>query len=780
MKMFYENEAAIWEEALPLGNGQIGAMVWSGVFNEKISLNDDTLWSGYPNCTHAPDVTEHFLKAQEMAMSGKYNESQDYIETFLTGPFTQSYLPLGELLLDMKNNDSNMYDYSRFLDLESAIASMSYYQDDTCFTREYFTSAPDKALIIKLSANKTGAISFAARFTCQLCSSINAIGNRLILKGSAPSAVRPSYSMGENPVVYEKDPAKQGMDFVAIADFEVSGGNISIEENKLIVEDADQVTIRFCCRTSYKDAFSSPKLNGTPYLINCKNDLNECLSYDYLTLRERHINDYQKLYKRVEINLGEGDINTSLPKRLESWETSEKDLGLFALLFQFGRYLMISGSRKGTIPLNLQGIWNPYLHPPWSSNYTLNINTEMNYWPAEVTNLSECHEPLFDFIKTLSITGATVAKQYFNAGGFTVNHNSDLWGASNPVGESSKGCACYAFWPLAGGWLSSHVFEHYLYTMDLDFLMETAWPILKSAAQFFLDVLVEDVDGSLIFSPSTSPENHFIYKKVCSVSKTTTMTNGIIREVLTNTIYCCNLLKNTAIDTEIICKKSYDALNKLPHYKIGSKGELLEWSEEYPEAEPWHRHTSHLYPLFPGKEIKANTPLGDACERTLDLRGEEATGWALAWRISLWTRLYKGERAFSCLKKQLRPAKENIGGCYPNLFGAHPPFQIDSNFGATAGIAEMLMQSHWDIVNSHGTIHILPALPRAISNGYIKGLRARGGISVSIYFLSGKLEKVELSLDEHLLAKELTLIYGDTKETVVLNPSEIKVWVCTN
>jgi len=772
--LWYDNEASIWEEALPLGNGRIGAMVWSGVNAEKISLNDDTLWSGYPKDVGIVNDARHYEKARALAMAGKYRDAQDYIESHLLGPFTQGYLPLGELTLEMDGGGAGFSDYKRVLDLEKAVVSVSYMKNCIRYERECFVSAPDQAFVMRISADKPCAISLKALISCQLRSTIHANGNRLTLEGVAPSIARPNYSLGDNPIVYDSEPAKQGMDFIGIADFEVTGGEIYADGEYIRIENADQVVVRFCCRTGFNGPFRSPKIDGAPYADNCNNDLNGSLAYDYSALRERHLTDYQRLYKRMDIFFSHdrGAIeDVPLPARLSNWESSENDPALFALLFQFGRYLMISGSRPGTIPLNLQGIWNPHLNPPWSSNYTLNINAEMNYWPVESANLSECHEPLFDFINTLRITGAKIAKAHYNAGGFTVNHNSDLWGAANATGENTEGSARYAFWPLAAGWLSAHVFDHYLYTLDTNFLRETAWPVLLDAARFYLDVMTEDTDGSLIFAPSTSPENDFIYNgRYCCVSKTTTMTTAIIRETLSNVMKCRDLLDIP--DLSDFFQAVAATLQRLPVYQIGAEGQLLEWSEDLPEYEPTHRHTSHLYPLYPGHEIKPKTVLGDACVRTLDLRGEEATGWALAWRISLWARLHEAERAFACLKKQLRPATKTEGGCYPNLFGAHPPFQIDSNFGATAGIAELILQSHWDTHKSEGRIHLLPALPKALSDGYVKGLRARGGVTVSVFFAGGELQKAELTLDKNLPAAQFEIIYIGAKQTKYLSPGE--------
>ena len=775
MLMQYDKQAMIWEEALPLGNGRIGAMVWSGVETEKISLNDDTLWSGHPVNLDLPDKSAHFKKARDLAMAGKYDEVQDYIEAHMLGPYTQGYLPLGDLLMEMDSDGSNATNYARNLDLDKAIVSASYQQEDVTYKRECFVNAPHQVMVMRISANKPAAISFKARFACQLRSKSKADKNRLILKGVAPSIARPSYSLGDNPLIYNPAPEKQGMEFIAVADFEVRGGKYHQDGEALVVECADEIIIRLCCRTSFNGPFRSPKLEGAPYVENCEKDLLGCLSVGYKSLLNEHIEDYQQLYNRVEISFGgQSQLeNTPLPKRLANWHKAEEDPALIALLFQYARYLMISGSRPGTVPLNLQGIWNPHVHPPWSSNYTININTEMNYWPAESVNLSECHKPLFDLLHILRKTGAASAKSGYGAKGYMAGHNSDIWGLANLVGEGKKGNAVYAFWPVAAGWLSAHAYEHYLYTLDRKFLQEDAWPIIKEAAAFYLDVLTEDTDGTLIFAPSTSPENSFIFNENRqAISKTATMTTAIIRETLENTLHCCEVL---GLDDDIAAKAA-SAVKRLPGYKIGAKGQFMEWSEDLPEAEPAHRHTSHLYPLYPGRDIKPGTPLGDACARTLDLRGEEATGWAIAWRICLWARLHEAKRAFDCLKKQFRPATDRNGGCYPNLFGAHPPFQIDSNFGAAAGIVEMIMQSFWLGGDDVPEIHLLPALPTALGNGYVQGLRAKGGITVSVYFEGGKLQKAEFVLDAHLPAKEIAVKYNGTVETLHLQPG-IEAWI---
>jgi len=780
--LWYEQEARQWEEALPLGNGRIGAMVYSGVKTEKLCLNDDTLWSGYPKDHNIPDGAKHYKIAQNLALQGKYDEAQKHIESYMLSKNSERYLPMGDLILEMENFDTEVTAYRRELDLETATHTLTYVQNGIEFIRESFISTPDQVLVMRLTTNTPGSLNLIAKMECQLHhqvittrSSRNFYQNPSEVSATAQPPVGAKNEFLFAPLHNESslmlngiaeghnepDPAKQGIKFAVIANFTITDGTIGQENSTLCIKNATEIVIHLCCRTNFVNPFIPPSLANLPYLEDVKKDIQNASAIDFITLKSRHIVDYQTLYNRVNIDFGKSNSHIPTPKRLDGWDKPDEDPGLFALLFQYGRYLMISGSRPGTQPLNLQGIWNPHFYAPWSSNYTTNINAEMNYWPAEITNLPECHEPLIDFIQNLRTTGAKTAKVHYNASGFTIHHNSDIWAMATPV-EPVEGGARWAFWPLGAGWLSAHVFGHYQYNMDKRYLETIAYPIIKDAARFFLDVLVEDEDGTLIFAPSTSPENDFEYAGgAYSVSKTTTMTAAIIRETLQNAVNCCTIL-NT--DMEFLAEAK-TALDRLPAYKIGSRGELFEWNEELPEHEPSHRHTSHLYPLYPGYEITPNTPLAAACARTLELRGEESTGWALAWRICLYARLLDKERAFSFLQKQVRPCEGWRGGCYPNMLGSHPPFQIDSNFGATAGIAELLLQSP-----RPGVVHLLPALPKELSTGYVKGLRAKGGVTVNIIFEQGKIKKAELVLDNHLPANDFIVMYNETEQTAHLEP----------
>lgn len=770
MELWYKEPAAYWEEALPLGNGRLGAMVWSGVEREKISLNEDSLWSGYPQSHDIPGAADYYAQARRLAGEKKYAEAQELIERNVLGQYTQSYLPLGELILDMGRPEGEVEEYRRSLDIEKAVCSLRYRAGDVGYTRETFVSAPDQALVMRITADQPGRISLKAGFTCQLRAEVSTDGNLMVLDGLAPSQVDPSYVSSPDPVIYEEDPKKKGMRFCAMLAVVPEGGTVTALPEGIEVAGADSVTLFLTARTSFNGPFCQPFLEGKPYREICGKEIQAVQKADYADLVARHIEDYQTYFNRVRLDLGPGRDDLPTLERLAEWD-KDVDPGRYALLFQYGRYLLISSSRPGTLPANLQGIWNQHLRAPWSSNYTININTEMNYWAAETVNLPEMHEPLMDFLYRLRTSGAETARIHYDARGFVAHHNSDIWCLSNPVGNHGKGTAVYAFWPLSAGWLSAHAYDHYLFSGDKEFLRQTGYPIIRDAARFFLDVLTENADGELIFTPSTSPENNFLYGgKRCAVCETTTMTMAIVRETLENAAACCRILD---VDPEFLAEAS-QALDRLPSYRIGKRGELLEWNEELEESEPTHRHTSHLYPLYPGRQITPEeTPeLAAACRRTLDLRGDESTGWALAWRISLWARLRDGERAYRVLKKQLRPISADKsmnytagGGSYPNMFGGHPPFQIDSNFGTCAGIAELLLQS------TEESLTLLPALPKAFETGEVSGLRTRVGATVDIHFKDGKLEKAVLT-GTRPEKREFTVCYGGNKKRITLAKGE--------
>lgn len=773
IKLWYEEPAREWTEALPLGNGRIGAMAFSIPDRDVFMLNEDSLWSGYPRDGNVSDAHLHYPKAVELIMDEKYKEASDFIEDHLLGKYSEAYMPLGNLKLDFLDIDKDkVTNYKRSLSLNDALLRTEFEHEGIRYEREAFISYPDQSMVIRLRADKDNSINCKIYFDSPLKHEIGSENKSLYLDGICPSHSKPNYIQSDNPIVYEEDDTKKGISYRALAILDNRSGIISEDGGGLLLEGADELVIKLFTRTSFNGFDKHPHLEGKDYKANLDKDILKIkgLSYDELLLR--HLDDYRKLYNRVELDLGPDKLN-SIPtdKRLEDFQISQDDKGLYELIFQYGRYLMIAGSRRGSQPLNLQGIWNKELRPPWSSNYTLNINTEMNYWPAEKCNLSELHEPLFDLIDDLRVTGSRTAKIHYGARGFTAHHNTDLWRLSNPVGDLNRGTAGYAYWPLAAGWLCQHLYEHYEYSLDEEFLSDRAYPAIREAAIFFLDTLVKDDRGYYIMAPTTSPENAFIHGgESVKVSKTATMTIAIIKEVFSNLIKISDIL---GLEDDII-DEVRDKHNRLYPYELGSKGQLLEWEEEFDEPEPHHRHISHIYPLFPGYDINMlDTPkLAEGCRRSLELRGDDGTGWSLGWKINTWARLHDGDRALKLLKRQLNYVKSDDtnystgGGTYKNFFDAHPPFQIDGNFGATSGIAEIFLQSYDD------RILILPALPREFKDGSVKGLRAKGDISTDISFKDGKLESLKIFTGSSK-AVSIRLYYRDKSLAMTLEKGKI-------
>ena len=713
LKLWYDKPATIWEEALPIGNGRLGAMIYGGTGKDHIQFNEETLWTGEPHDYSNEGAYGYLEKIRELIWQGKQKEAEALaLEKFMSVPIRQkAYQPFGDVWLTFPGHEKAT-SYYRELDISNAICITTYKVGETTFKREYFASYPDNIIAINLGADKKRSLTLDVMMTADHESFMaKAEGN-----GTIELNVR------------VKDGVLSGSSLLKVI---VKGGSISVNGSSLHIEKANQATILLTAATS----FVNPKdVSGNPGKI-CIEYLSALTNKDYGQIRESHTGDYRKFFSRFSINLGSSE-NEDLPTDVRIGKVlTTMDNSLAALYVQYGRYLMLSASRPGTYPANLQGIWNDKLNPPWDSKYTVNINTEMNYWPVEVLNISECHEALFKMLAEVIPSGEKVAKDHYNAEGWVLHHNTDLWRGAAPINASNHG-----IWVTGSGWLAHHYWEHFLYSHDTVFLSKIAWPVLKGAAQFYSDFLVPDPKtGWLVSCPSNSPENGGLVSGP-------TMDHQIIK----------SLFKICIESSEILNKDQEFAgtlkmlLPKIAPYQIGRLGQLQEWMEDIDNPDNKHRHVSHLWGVYPGKEINwQDTPeLMEAAKQSLIFRGDEGAGWSLAWKISFWARFRDGNHAWQMVRTLLRPfgkfgpgEKTNEsyrGGSYPNLLDACPPFQIDGNFGGAAGIVEMLIQSHL------GSIDLLPALPDGIPEGHIRGICARGGFELDFTWAESKLKSVKV------------------------------------
>jgi alpha-L-fucosidase 2 len=724
LKLWYDRPASTWNEALPVGNGRLGAMVFGGVQKERIQFNEETLWTGAPHDYAHEGAVKHLEEIRQLLRDGMQDKAHELaMKEFMSVPLRQKeYQPFGDIYLDFPGH-GDFSGYTRELDISNAICRTSYVVENVRYTREVFSTNPSQVIVIQLTADKTGKLDFSVSLDSEHGESKTTLADgKLLLE------------------VAVKDGVLRGMAGIHVE----TDGTISGEAGKIKVQAATRATLRLSAATSfisYKDVSADPLSRMEEYLEGS-------LDESFEKLKEAHIADYRELFDRFSLDLGSNGRD-SLPtdRRLLKFLDTPDDPSLISLYTQFGRYLMISASRPGTQPSNLQGIWNKDLEPAWGSKYTTNINAEMNYWPAELSNLSECHEPLFKLVEECAETGKRTAAVHYGAEGWVLHHNTDLWRGTAPINHSNHG-----IWVGGSGWLSMHLWEHYLFTRDLDFLRERAYPVMKGAAKFYSQFLVEDPStGWLISTPSNSPE-------IGGLVAGPTMDHQIIRSLFKACIKAASLLERDEEFAALLVEQ----VDKIAPNQVGRHGQLQEWLEDVDDPENKHRHVSHLWGMHPGNDInwESSPRLMDAARQSLLFRGDDGTGWSLAWKINFWARLRDGDHAYELIKMQFRPVTADNtgyrggGGSYPNLFDAHPPFQIDGNFGAPAGIIEMLIQSHLS------SIDLLPALPSALPFGEISGVKARGGFELSFSWQEGKIQEVEVL---SLAGETCNLRYGDHK-----------------
>jgi alpha-L-fucosidase 2 len=764
LSLWYRQPAVHWVEALPVGNGRLGAMVFGGIERERIQLNEGTLWAGGPYDPANTNAPAALPEARRRVFAGQHLEAQRWIDTnMMSRPVRQMpYQTVGDLLLTFPEVKP-VENFRRDLNLDTAVARVRYTANGVTYTREVFASATDPVVVMRLTADQPGQISFTAQMQTPQQATVTTSGaDTLVLNGTNGAA----YGIAG------------ALKFQARVRVLAQGGTLKRElqpsgSPAISVSGANSVTLLIAAATSYKNY---QDVSGDPETI-VKRQLSAAGKKSYEKLLASHITAHQKLFRRVQLDLGNTDA-AKLPtdERTKNFAAGVADPQLAALYFQFGRYLLIGCSRPGGQPANLQGLWNESMTPAWGSKYTININTEMNYWPVDSCNLGECVEPLAAMVADLTQTGARTAREQWAARGWVAHHNTDLWRATGPIDRANSG-----FWPTGGAWLCQNLWEHYLFTGDRKFLAQI-YPAMKGAAQFFLDTLVEEpAHHWLVTCPSMSPENNHPHRTAICAGPT--MDNQILRDLLSNCIEAGELLGvDKKFRTEVAAARA-----RLAPDQIGKAGQLQEWLEDWDVEAPdiHHRHVSHLYGFYPSAQItlRGTPELAAAVRKSLETRGDAATGWGMGWRLNLWARLQDAEHAYKILTLLLAPVapdQRKGGGVYANLFDAHPPFQIDGNFGGTAGIAEMLLQSHESEFRTPDsglrTLDLLPALPQAWPTGSVKGLRARGGAELDIAWQDGKLTSATLRHVGGDAQGKFKLRCGDTVREVTLKRGEVFRW----